>query len=173
MRINVADLKKTPGAQTEVSLEGTLPSFAEEAVQEVTLLSPVKADLRLKNIDGVILVEGQIMVELSLSCSRCLEKFSQKLEVAISEAFSETGDFPGNGREEEDGINFFSGNNIDLTAAIRENLLAALPMKATCRQDCRGLCPRCGQNLNLAECGCQRQEIDPRLAGLAKLLERK
>lgn len=173
MKIDVADLKKTPGAQIELSLEGTLPSFEEEADQEVTLLSSVMAELRLKNVDRVILVEGKIRVQVCLCCSRCLEEFSQNLEVAISEAYSDAGGLQGNGKEQEGGITFFSGNTIDLTAAVRENLLAALPMKATCREDCRGLCPHCGHNLNLGECGCRCREVDPRLASLGKLLERE
>ncbi|HHY36830.1 MAG TPA: DUF177 domain-containing protein [Firmicutes bacterium] len=173
MRINVADLKKTPGAQLEISLEEPLPSLAEEGVQEVRLLAPVRVDLRLRNVDGVILAEGKIRAQVSLCCSRCLKEFSQNLEVAVNEAYSDAGDFPGKGEEEEDGIIFFSGNYIDLTAAVRENLLAALPMKVTCREDCRGLCPRCGQDLNLGDCGCRRQEIDPRLASLGKLLARE
>ena len=59
---------------------------------------------------------------------------------------------------------------LDLTEAVRQYALLALPMKPLCRQDCAGLCPTCGHNLNQGGCGCPPQGPDPRWSGLNKLL---
>jgi uncharacterized protein len=67
----------------------------------------------------------------------------------------------------------FSGDDLDLTAPVRESLLLELPMKPVCREDCVGLCPVCGANLNLERCGCRAETADPRLVSLKRLLEAK
>jgi uncharacterized protein len=60
---------------------------------------------------------------------------------------------------------------IDLAPLVRELSLLALPIKVLCRPDCQGLCQECGANLNLGDCGCAENEIDPRLAALGSLLK--
>ena len=161
--------RSKPGAQIGSALRGHYPSLRRKQIrgnppvtgygrcaQECRRGQPVEAD------------KGTSMFMLQ----SLPEEFSLNLEVAITRHILMPG-LARNGKEQEGGITFFSGNTIDLTAAVRENLLAELPMKATCREDCRGLCPHCGHNLNLGECGCRCREVDPRLASLGKLLERE
>ena len=73
--------------------------------------------------------------------------------------------------DEDDQVEFFENNRIDLGPLIREQLMMAVPMKGLCREECRGLCPICGQDLNQGTCQCQVEETDPRLAVLRDLLE--
>ncbi len=61
------------------------------------------------------------------------------------------------------------GKTVDVAGRVREDLILALPIKVLCSSDCRGLCPKCGQDLNLGECDCPTEDIDPRLAELEKL----
>ena len=68
-------------------------------------------------------------------------------------------------------IETFSGDSIDLTSSVIRNILAVLPMKVVCRDDCKGLCPVCGQNLNIKDCGCDTTYIDPRFESLRSLLK--
>ena len=63
----------------------------------------------------------------------------------------------------------FDGKTIDLDPIVREQVLLALPMNAVCREDCKGLCAQCGQNLNEKQCGCETKVIDPRLAPLMNI----
>jgi len=63
----------------------------------------------------------------------------------------------------------FDGKTIDLDPIVREQVLLALPMNAVCREDCKGLCAQCGQNLNEKQCGCEQKVIDPRLAPLMNI----
>jgi len=71
---------------------------------------------------------------------------------------------------EEPGVFTISEQHIlDLTEAIRQNAIVAIPMKPLCREDCAGICPKCGKDLNQGECGCPTEEVDPRWAKLLKL----
>ena len=71
----------------------------------------------------------------------------------------------------EDGCTLFSGDMIDIAALIRDTILTAQPLQNLCRTDCRGLCSRCGANLNDGDCGCDRRSVDPRLAALQAMLK--
>ncbi len=74
--------------------------------------------------------------------------------------------------EEEDlAVSFYRDDKIDLNQMIWEQVYLALPMKPLCKDDCRGLCPQCGTNLNLSQCNCERDFVDPRLAALKSLLK--
>ena len=169
MKVNVAELIRRPGAQIDVKLEGYLPSL--ERIAGSNLLSPVTAKLRIDNSGTLIVVEGTLLVRVQLHCSRCLKEFALDLDVSFNEAFREKGPSAGMGMEQDDEIILFSGDIIDFTTTIRDNLIAALPMKALCQKNCRGLCPRCGQDLNQGECDCPKSEGDPRMAVLGKLLK--
>jgi uncharacterized protein len=66
-------------------------------------------------------------------------------------------------------VGFYQGNGLQLEDALKEQIMLALPMRGLCRPDCRGLCPQCGQNRNLVECGCPEEAGDSRWAPLAGL----
>ena len=70
---------------------------------------------------------------------------------------------------EELGVVLFEGDQIDFRAIIQEQVILAIPMQPICRQDCRGLCARCGANLNDGPCDCRGDDVDPRLAILKTL----
>lgn len=108
---------------------------------------------------------GTIRAVRSFICDRCLAQSSTEKTVAFSEELCPD--------EEESGIVLHNEDGLDIEGFIRDTLIAAQPIGELCKEDCKGLCPRCGQNLNEGECGCDRTSIDPRLADLAKLLERE
>ena len=74
-------------------------------------------------------------------------------------------------REVEEKYFIYDNDTLDITDIVRESILAELPQKVLCKDDCRGLCPKCGKNLNQGQCDCDLHEVDPRLAILAKLKE--
>jgi uncharacterized protein len=169
LQIDITQLKQSTGAVMNLETEIEMPPLEGER-ERITLLTPVVIDLQLKYSGGLVLVEGNIRVKIQLNCSRCLEAFPYQLEASISETYGEAHEEKTDAEIPEHSINQFTGDTVDFTQAIKENLLAALPMKAVCSADCRGLCPRCGQNLNLGECDCRKYEPDPRLAVLQKLI---
>ena len=75
----------------------------------------------------------------------------------------------------DDDVDFapFEGDEIDLGELFREQILLAIPMTPLCREECKGLCPVCGADLNAGECSCERGEIDPRWSALADLKDKK
>ena len=126
----------------------------------------LRGTLRLMHTNEGILVQGRLTTQVELECVRCLEPFTYQLSFRLAERF-----LPASAAAlDEDSFPISDDNSVDLDEPIRETILLDLPMHAVCHPDCRGLCPQCGQNLNLGQCDCQKEEIDPRLAILKQLL---
>jgi len=110
---------------------------------------------------------GRIDGDVTLECSRCLEETSAHVSDETHIIFAEAGD------EETDDPDVYrldpKARELDLRPAIREEWLLAAPTFAVCREDCKGLCPRCGADLNAGPCGCPPPAPDPRLAPLRAL----
>jgi uncharacterized protein len=122
-------------------------------------------------------VTGRIMVVLELTCGRCLEPFTLPVTAEFDLRYVPRLENAGEGEREvdEDDLTtaFYSDNRIDLSELIVEQLHLALPMKALCSDNCKGLCPQCGTNLNASTCDCGRQWMDPRLAALRNLARKQ
>lgn len=128
--------------------------------------SPVRGEVDLLRTDRGILVTGTLETEAKAVCSRCLGSFDQPLTINIEEEYLV--------KAEGGAFTISEDQEIGLTEVVRQYSLLAFPMKPLCRQDCAGLCPWCGYNLNLGPCGCPAGERDPRFAQLARLaLEQK
>jgi uncharacterized protein len=118
-----------------------------------------------RNDAGVLTLRAELDIRLLCVCARCLKEFeldvSQTLEVSLSES-----------EDAEDDPEYYRvvGASLDLDYVIVTELLLRKDARLLCREDCRGLCPRCGANLNEGDCGC-KPEGDPRLAVLAQLLD--
>lgn len=164
-KVDVSQLKDNPGQVMSISLRGIL-SREKEGGEEVVFTGPVKADLELSSTAEAILVKGAVEASVQLSCARCLEPFQLELKAPFEEVYYHTG------KGEEDWI-FFSGSVIDLEPEIVKAILLEVPMKAVCRENCRGLCPQCGKNLNASLCACGRENLDPRLAVLKDYFHQK
>lgn len=128
-------------------------------------LTPLTGSLTVTRTTEGIYIQGVLQSSLVQQCVRCLEDAIVPLEIHLDELFYyPPGSAPeGENRVGEDGI-------IDLSPLVRELSLLALPIKVLCRPDCLGLCQECGANLNLGDCGCAEDDVDPRLAILGNLL---
>jgi uncharacterized protein len=120
-----------------------------------------------------ILVKCALNTEVEFTCSRCLSKFRQPLKIKFEEEYLPTIDAesgaPLPSPEEASVFTIDEQHILDLTEAIRQYSLLAIPMKALCKKECAGLCPNCGKNLNEGKCACPTQNIDPRWSKLAEL----
>jgi uncharacterized protein len=149
---------------------------------------PLEYEARLRKVSGGVLLEGRFNGRLATACRRCLDEARLELPVRFllnlvprrqalpgvedEEAEGQDrghGESAGSFELDEADEESFDGKQIDLDPIFREQMLLALPMNALCREDCQGLCPQCGQNLNQARCGCQPQWEDPRWAALKSL----
>jgi uncharacterized protein len=120
-----------------------------------------------------ILVKCLLNTEVELTCSRCLSKFRQPLKIKFEEEFLPTIDIlsgtPLPPSEESGAFTIDEQHILDLTEAVRQYSLLAIPMKALCKKDCAGLCQTCGKNLNEGKCSCPKDDTDPRWSKLAEL----
>lgn len=163
--INVAQLLKSViGTTREYDIEET------EKIGEGS--SMVRGRVNMLRTNRGILVTGRFNTDIDLTCARCLSRFRQPLQLDIEEEYFPTIDIasgaPAEVPDDEPGAFTIDGNNIlDLGEAIRQYSLLAVPMKPLCREDCPGLCPVCGGNLNVVSCDCPRGEMDPRWSKLA------
>ena len=153
---------------------GTIRNYeVSEIVNVASGKSMVQGEVGLIRTDRSILAKGTLHTEVEVTCSRCLSLFNCPLTLNIEEEYFPITDVV-NGASlplpEEPGCFTIDEHNvIDLTEAIRQYALLAIPMKLLCRGDCAGLCPNCGHNLNQGPCDCSPLETEPRWSGLSKL----
>ena len=134
----------------------------------------IDGKVRLMRTDRGILVRGTINTESELSCSRCLSPYDYRCTLNIEEEYFPTRDIVNGGPlptpDEPGTFTIDEYNILDLTEAIRQYTVLTSPMKPLCSQDCAGLCPTCGVNLNRSSCGCPRKPLDPRWDKISKLV---
>ncbi len=120
-----------------------------------------------------VLTRCKLDTMVEQACNRCLEHYDQSLHVEFEEEFIQTVDVTTGvalDRPEDPGAFTIDARHIlDMTEAVRQYALMAVPFKVLCRDDCAGLCPRCGKNLNEGPCGCPEEGTDPRWSALDKL----
>ena len=130
-------------------------------------VTPVSVKGRAYNAAGVVALAYTASFRLRVPCDRCLEPFERDYSYSFEEilVLEES--------EEHDEYIAAPGARLDLDELCLSDLLLSLPYKQLCGlgEDCKGLCPRCGANLNHTSCGCGANETDPRLAALGQLLE--
>jgi uncharacterized protein len=120
-----------------------------------------------------IRLNGELSTSVEMLCARCLEPVVQDVERHFDLLYRPLGadagreETPVTGTEAE--ISYYEGAGLLLEDVLREQVLLAVPLKAICRQDCKGLCPQCGANLNVAKCSCAEPPEDPRWSPLKEL----
>lgn len=108
-------------------------------------------------------ISGDVDITLNIPCNRCLEdvktkiKFTINKEVNLSESESDE-------IEEQEEQDYIDGYNLDVDKLVYGEVLIHIPSKTLCSENCKGLCPKCGTNLNESECGCDRESLDPRMS---------
>ncbi|MBC8100237.1 MAG: DUF177 domain-containing protein [Armatimonadetes bacterium] len=132
-------------------------------VADDLILDYVRGRLRLSRTKEGILVQALLAVGINDECSRCLDPVAREMEVEVEELYGHDASVS----------EFIVGDDaiLDLAPLLRAEVLIDTTHRVLCREDCRGLCPECGINLNEDDCNCGEQMIDPRLAALKKLLE--
>jgi len=169
MQINVSQLLREPIGSTREHQVNEVADIAGDGKGYL-----VQGDCSLLRTQRSILAKCALSTDVELICSRCLSLFRYPLALNIEEEYSPIVDvFSGAplSLPEETGVFSIDERHIlDLTEAVRQYTVLAIPMKPLCRKDCAGLCPSCGRNLNQGSCDCPIQSIDPRWSELQKLL---
>lgn len=128
---------------------------------------PAHVRLEAQSVGHDVLVQGRVTGELRHECRRCLEPLTVPLAEDVSMFFQS-----GIAESEAEADEVYAlpeRGDLDLGPAVREQVALAVPQFALCRDDCRGLCPTCGTDLNQGECGCTVEEVDDRWAALRRI----
>jgi len=170
MKIDLTDIARTPGAHAPHTFEEPLSRDPD-----IELAKPASGTFTVTNTGRLLVLRGEVTATVRLPCSRCLEPMTAELQIPLSEEFS-TRPAAESVEEktidvEEPGAAAFFENILDLTELVRQNILINLPLAALCREECAGICSRCGSRLNAGPCGCPPEEAEGPLANLGKLIE--
>ena len=171
MLVNVSTLLQEPvGHARRYDVEHEAVS-----VPEAGFTQEISGSLRLiRSERGVLVTAAFDLAPVAVQCARCLEAFETPIAIAFDEEYVLDHD-PITGRPlpaDVDEFRIDARRHLDLSEAVRQYGESALPLRPLCRADCRGLCPRCGHNLNQGPCACGTVNEDDRWSALARLQER-
>ncbi|MDR1605244.1 MAG: DUF177 domain-containing protein [Gracilibacteraceae bacterium] len=168
MKIDLSGWKNRAGGSARFVLtEEFAPGWLDW--EGCVLHSPVTAELEVLSTGRSFLVQAQAGAELMTTCALCLAETVQSFRFSFTDEWLTAEQAAGAEAELLETALVCAQDEVDLDDRIREFFLLHLPMRFTCRPDCRGLCPSCGADLNDGDCSCRREETDPRFAGLLKL----
>jgi uncharacterized protein len=160
LTLGIADLLRNPGQRRDEALEAVLGGLRVIG-SEVPEGAPVHLDVELQSVNEAVVVRGTTTVPWVGECRRCLCPVRASLRAPILEIYEAQ---PTEGETQP-----LQGDLIDLEPVAREAVLLSLPLAPLCRDDCPGLCPRCGIDRNEATCDCRIELSDPRWSALDDL----
>lgn len=170
-RFSVSQLLQEPtGATRSHELDD-----AQLIVDDQLRMQPVQGKLRLTRTPKGVLADAKLHGNVELECGRCLTPYPEPIKLEFSEEYYQTVNVHTGAKlpkpEEDDAFLIDETHKLDLADAMREYVLLNLPSAPRCREDCKGLCPHCGRNLNEGPCECVPDNDDDRFAALSKLLD--
>lgn len=168
--INISRLGRRPGSMMTVSETVPSPSRIGLDLIGVDAGAPMELDLRLESVSEGVLVTGTVSAPTAGECARCLTPVTGDVEIDLTELFA----YPDSATDETteaDEVGRVVDDTVNLEQPIVDAVGLALPFAPLCRPDCAGLCPECGVALGSAEPGHHHEQIDPRWAKLASMLD--
>ncbi|MCC5948072.1 MAG: DUF177 domain-containing protein [Nitriliruptoraceae bacterium] len=172
MRIVVTDLVGHPGETRAVDTAVPASAFGDDPWGPTVdaVRDPIGLDLHLDSVVEGILVRGTIHYDVQMPCGRCLVPQDEQVDANVTELFLD----PAKREEDEEddpGYELIDdATALDLSTLARDALVIDLPLRVLCREDCQGLCPTCGGDRNLEDCGHRDEPLrDPRWSALADL----
>ena len=166
MLLGLSKIIDSPGAAVPFSTSVDLSDLCYGVSYPVT--EPGRAEGIVRNTAGVLMMSGSIETTIHGICDRCAANFDREIHfpievVLVTELANE--------ENEDEWVFPLEGDSADLDDIVRTVFVLNLDSKLLCKEDCAGLCCRCGKNLNDGPCSCQK-ELDPRFAALKQLLEK-
>ncbi len=160
--MNLSELLSNEGISKTYPAQITMTVF-NSGFGGYHILSSTPLEITVTNLgDRKLRIETSGTVTLDIPCDRCLESVPTDIDFTIDRTIAmDSSKADGIESEEQD---FMEGHCLDVDKLVFPEILINLPDKTLCREDCKGLCPVCGNNLNLKECGCDRVSLDPRMS---------
>jgi uncharacterized protein len=176
MKIAIDDIKASPKALSYTEEVEELNERLGRGVRDYRLRDGLDVDVEYYRSGLDIFFRGSVHGQVVGVCARCLEEYAFGLDhpflFVLAPRAAETADAAGL-TQDDMALSHYEGAEIDLTPLVHEQAILALPTRPLCGEGCRGLCLRCGTNLNAGPCGCAALPPDPRLAVLRTLAPRK
>ena len=166
MKLGLSKIIETPGASVPFSTSVDLSDLCYGVSYPVS--EPVVAEGTVRNTAGVLMMTGSVRTTIHGICDRCVAEFDRDIDFPIDVVL--VTEFA-NEENEDEWVFPLEGDSADLDDIVRTVFVLNLDSKLLCKEDCKGLCYRCGTNLNEGPCNCQK-ELDPRFAALKQLLEK-
>ena len=166
MKLGLAKIIDCPGASVSFSDSVDLSDLRFGSCFPVS--EPVTASGTIRNTAGVLVMKGMIETTIHGVCDRCAAEFTEKKEIPLDVVLVTE---LANEENEDEWVFPLEGDSADLDDIIRTVFVLNMDSKLLCKEDCEGMCCRCGKNLNDGPCNCQK-ELDPRFAALRQLLNK-
>lgn len=163
---------------SEIPAEGIKVNCKEDLeLDENGMVSNAELDLKVEKAGLNVFIRGKIVAPLKHTCSRCLKEFQKEVSLDMMLLYCPAEHIAG-AKEQElapDELNtgYYRDDEIDLGDMAKEQVLLVVPMKPLCSESCKGLCPKCGADLNEVACGCDLSQTDHRFKVLEKYLKMK
>lgn len=151
----------------------------EELTSEIRSVDNIRGDATFSNTGSTIVVRGHFTTVVEVDCARCLSPYRMNLDVPIAEELLLPGHAPEAAEEEFEELPedekepLFENNIFDLTELLRQSILISVPIRTVCMEECKGLCPHCGHNLNEGPCECSPDQGATPFGAMASLLEKE
>ncbi len=166
MKLDLRDVIHVPNVEKSFQFQLDLSDLEFWGRKPIT--RPILVEGSVVNHAGALVLNGTARSELDLVCDRCGKEILREKVVSLDTLLAtELED-----EDNEDDYFLLDGNELDLDEVVTTTFVLAMDTKNLCSDDCKGLCAKCGADLNLGPCGC-RPEVDPRLAALAQLLDKE
>ena len=163
MRLDLRSIINVPDAKKSFQFQVDLSDL--EFYGRCPITQPVLAEGSVTNHAGALVLEGTARSVLDLACDRCGKEFSREKVVPLDSLVAQDLE-----DDENDEIILLEGGELDMDEVVTTAFVLAMDTKNLCSDDCKGLCAKCGADLNLGSCRC-KPDVDPRLAALAQLLD--
>lgn len=163
MRFDLRDIIHIPGESREFAYDLDLSSVTSFGERPFT--KPLRVTGTVRNMAGALQLTGEAKGAMETRCDRCLKPLTLDVDVPVETLLAERLE-----DEESDEIYLLENGEVDLDEIFTTACILAMDVKHLCKEDCKGLCDKCGADLNLGPCGCKK-DLDPRLAVLAELLD--
>ena len=166
MQYDVSSILKVRGAK--ISVDESIPTFKETDADSVEFYD-VSVKGEIVNIGDVLELNANVCGKFKTECARCLKPIEESFSTDFTEMLKNVDEEIA----DKDAVVMFSGFTVDLTEIIRSNILVSLSTRYLCSEDCKGICPVCGADMNESPCNCKNDYIDPRMEGLKRLLDKQ
>lgn len=147
-------------------VELTEDNVVSQSFPDMQFISPISVVGYVKNMSDYMFLHEDVSLKYKTNCARCAEPVESEVSFSFERDIA-----TGGVSEENDDYLFIKDKKLDLNNPTEEQLLVELPLKTLCREDCAGMCSKCGKNLNYGKCDCKQTVGDPRLQILRELIK--